>query len=344
MSSSLIALLPAARMFVHKDLILCGTTSAIALASLASKSFFLSTNDSWLGKIPYAIARVAGWNASQYAYKAIKFYQKRRYLTAPALLLTIQKNEQAFERAFRDIQSQHSYKDIFDPRDPQQATEQFRKDFFRSAIGYGTCAGQADMLLKLVTENPRASSSDLLKSLNEESRIQDIFYRQMLQWIKARVASLAEAFEENSRIAPSEDLRMEWGLLSEIYHRKLAAIKKELYPQDRLTTQPFSITQSSTYYLEQLDSYLSTQPQDQLFGQVQVLTNTTLDDGLGDGRLLSGHTLFFQCAPGCYRFYEPFNHTDGFYDYPDKESFIEALRSQLIEDVGPGAMVRFYNR
>lgn len=339
MSLSLNASLPAPRIFVHQDLILFGKTSAVVVASLACKRFFLPTNDSWLGHLPYAIAGMAGWSACQHAYKAIKFYQKRRNLTAPALLLTVKKNEQAFERAFRAIQSHRSYNDIFDPRDPQQATEIFRKDFFRSAIGYGTCAGQADMLLKLIKENPTASSSDLLKSLNEESRIQVIFYRQMMYWVKSRVESLVEAFDTTSRIVPFE-LREASSLMSKMYQESLSAINKELNPQGELTTKPFSITQSNKYYLEQLDSYLSVQPHDQRIGQVHVETNARLADGL----FRAGHTLFFQCTPGCYRFYDPINPAEGFYEkYSDKESFIEALRSQLIEYVGPEAKVRFAN-
>jgi len=340
MSVRLNASLPEQRQFVHQDLMVCGVTLTFAVASLALKRMFLSTHNSWLGQIPSFLASWAGWNACQQAYKAINFYQKRRQLTAPALHLSLQKNEQAFENAFRDIQFHRSYHDVFDPRDPQQATERFRKTFFRDLIAHGTCAGQADMLLEFAKEAPNISSLDLLKRINQENRIQNIFYRQMMYGIRSRLESLVEAFHEASISIELSTYQKEAAkLMLEEYQSSLLETNKKLHPQVETTTELFSITQPSKFYLEKLENYLSRQPSHQLMGQVHLETSTLFQNG----QFLAGHTLFFQCTPGCYRFYDPITPIEGFYEYQDKESFIKALRSQLIEDVGSQAKVRFSN-
>ncbi len=330
-----IASLPEPRRFVHQDLILCGTTTTFATISWAIKYFLLSKYDSPITKIPYVISAVLGWSAAQHAFNAFKFYRKRRYLAAPLLHPTINKNEKAFQEAFRSIERNSAYPLMF-VNEKNQPSEEQKKDYFRKALSYGTCAGEAITLLKLVAEHPSTSCSELLESLNQENRIINIFRFQMLHIMHSRLEALQEALIEIRQrpYAPNGVTQMLQFMVGSI-----RSLNDELHPAGTFTTKPFEITQPISVYLAQLDAFIRSQPVAQpICGRVYLATNAVF----GNGQFIAGHEIFFQCDQGHYRFYDPINPGEGFYDkYPDKNCFIEALRSQLMEDVGRNASVRF---
>lgn len=313
------------RVFFHQELVFCATNVGLALVFGGCKKLFLSHNNSYFGKIPSLFACWFGYQACQYAYQAVQFYNKRRFLIEPSLNLSIEKNQAAFETAFSKLQSKISLFFLFiGPGQVTPPTLEEQKQIFKSLVSHGTCAGQAEVLLQEAKKNPNASAQELLRACQE--RVADVFYRQMLDIASADLKVLKDVLELN-RASATMVAGIDYDL-----NNVTAEIGQWTETKD------FAIQSPLSYYEGQFRAFFESSNSLPFFeGSIRMETAATF----ANGRYRFGHRIFIQKSQGLYRFFDPINFAEGFYEFKDKTQFLATLRSQVLGDVGPQASVRF---
>lgn len=304
----------------------------------------------------YLAATISGAVGSLFTYGlgeiAYERYDKWCHRAAAPLLVkekTVQ-YEKLLAGAFEKLKH-HPYYQTFKKG---YESDEAAFSFFKSKLKLGYCFGSVINLLQIIDKNPHASCADLLGSMDPSH----IFYLQLVHFMLAnfQVAEKRVQKDLQRERSPSltNHLRQSEGLplvdedpeklqkvkkLEEIalaFQQIITDIQKSFIPWDELQTEPFPIMESSQAIRTNLEQLLKTAniPTSSTIGGRIILRGDEQDQR--EKSYYGGHTIFFQCSPGRYRFYDTINAADGgFYEYDNEPAFYEALRAQLLEDLMP---------
>lgn len=216
-------------------------------------------------------------------------------------------------------------------------------DYFKSELTRGTCNGEAIALLKVSANLPDASCAQLLEATNKK----DILYYQMLHIaegaVEAKINKCLFTISLVSALKPSESKGEGLGLTESRINGLSTAyttIKAELYP--RSTTQGvfFSAGNTATEYQKQLTNLCKLKSITTV-SSGRVILKLQEERKVANMTMITGHTLFFQCFPNCFRFYDSINQSQGFFEYSNEKEFYQSLRSQILLELGSKVQVRF---
>lgn len=273
-----------------------------------------------------------------------KLYRKRYYCIAPSISL----HEEKVRAAFRRLHAHQEYaliRPIILAKELLNRAPEDEKvfNYFREYLSKDTTLGETLELLHRV--RPQQSCRELSASVDCEQ----VLYYQMLHKMeqifnnhKSRLrigqrigrALLTDANESGERqlIESRQKTLQQHGLLIEQLEKAHQELKAELYPR---LSEIYKLGEPAAFAaLEKIVS------EDTKVFSGRILIVETDESIIGKNKLVPAHSIFIQQRPGQYLFYNSINAAEGFYVHSNKESFLIALRQQLLA-LGPDVQIQF---
>lgn len=306
--------IPVPRFYAQKNFFYFMGSAAIAIASGVCHDRFLINNRSILVKllaIPFAVFATL---AVYFLKTTCDFYISYQDLVVPALDISVDKYPEAFEEAF--ARAKRDYKtDLLGITDGKVRTDQEKRNIFTGVMFFGTCGGQASVVLARAKEIPDASALELLSHC--QTKVAEIFYLQMVDFMRPYFINAKQCWDATPQCV--QDAPEVSGLIEAEIQRMDA-----LHPLAALRKSPaFSSSDPLAVYKAQMDQFYQLNNPGQTFqGRVLLKISANLKG------IPFGHSLFIQCAQGRYRYYEP---SRGFYEFSTQYLFLHSLRSFLNE-------------
>jgi hypothetical protein len=285
-------------------------------------------------------------SALLFVQKTYQLYRKRYYCIAPPL--TISLNEEKLRAAFRRLQVHPEYtlmRPIILTKELLKRGSEDEKvfNYLREYLSKDITLGETLELLHRV--RPQQSCRELLASVDHEQ----VLYYQMLHKMeqafnnhKSRLrtgqrigrALLTDANETGERqlVQSRQKTLQQHSLLIEQLEKADQELKTELYPR---LSEIYKLGEPAAFAaLEKIVS------DDTKVFSGRILIVETDESIFGKNKLVPVRSIFIQQRPGQYRFYNSINAAEGFYVHSNKESFLIALRQQLLA-LGPDTQIQF---
>ena len=183
------------------------------------------------------------------------------------------------------------------------------------------------LLLEKTIETNNSFNQQIVSELN----IQDAVMKQMIHNLYAFVHVRIKMIDQHEKLK-SLDMRLQnhftkpdLKLWKENKLSKLKKVKKALksanfsYSDSKIKSEPFSATATESSYEEHLE---------------RVLSTVSSENGVVGSINLPQHVLGFQYSTDGYFLYDSMNSTTGgLLKYPDKETFFQQMRKQILDDI-----------
>ncbi len=276
--------------------------------------------------------------------RSYNLYRKRFYRIAPPLSIAL--HEEKIRAAFRRLQTLREYalmRPIILAKELLNRAPEDEKAFnyFREYLSKDTTLGETLELLHRV--RPQQSCRELLASVD----LEQVFYYQMLHKMeqafnnhKSRLlvgqrigrALITNEPQESQLMNSRQQTLEQYRILTEQLEKAHQELTAELYPR---LSEIYKISEPAAFAaLEKIVS------DDSKVFSGRILILETDESILGKNKLLPVRSIFIQQCPGQYRFYNSINASEGFYVYSNKETFLTALRQQLLT-LGSEVQIQF---
>lgn len=181
-----------------------------------------------------------------------------------------------------------------------------------------SCYGEQRALLNSMVNHAQLSCDQLLEKIS----LKDVYFFQYTQALSQRFKgtpafnSMAKAFGSLTE----EKINLKNQLAQEITNLTI------LHP----SIQKINTSQKLPFYqIENLKHNLQLTLSTDSTGHVKAGAISMLGQRKRATENLDGHTLFYQCSPGHFRYYDPYREELGFYEFPDQESFLNGMFNHI---------------
>lgn len=185
-----------------------------------------------------------------------------------------------------------------------------------------SCYGEQRTLLNMMVEGPHRSCEELVQAMP----LEDVYFIQFTQYLSQSIKG-NDAFLSMARLFGrlKDDDILARKSRAEIIQKCAFAHQTNIDKRQTSGDSPVAFTEINTVQ-ERLSEELRKQVEE---GRIVAGSVSMMGERKKIIDNVEGHTLFYQCSEGNYRYYDPFRQELGFYEFPDRESFIKGLFSHL---------------